>query len=244
MTFVWLALASVFAWFISMLAGGGSSLVLIPIVGLLVGPAAIPPIITISGILGNTERLFAYWRHIDWKIVWWDLPGAILGAFLGAFTLSRLKVEWIGILVGLFLIASAASYFIKQENNPFAVKAWYFLPAGLIYAFLSGLVGSMGPLLVPFYINYGLQKEELLATQAVNRVVIHGIKIVAYTFLGALTLPHLKYGVLLGLAAFPGNWLGHLVLQRMSEQTFRRIVISFVFCSGVYLLWQQKSFIF
>jgi len=33
-----------------------------------------------------------------------------------------------------------------------------FLPAGFVYAFLSGLIGSIGPCNL-FYLNYGLLKK-------------------------------------------------------------------------------------
>nr|WP_293099573.1 hypothetical protein [Okeania sp. SIO2F4] len=37
MTYVWLTLASILGWFVSTLAGGGSSFLLMPIVGLFLG---------------------------------------------------------------------------------------------------------------------------------------------------------------------------------------------------------------
>lgn len=243
MTFIFLVLASIVGWFISLLAGGGSSLLLMPIVGAFLGVEAIPAIITVGGIFGNSERVYTYWKDINWTILRWDLAGAIFGAVFGAFTLSNLRLEWLTVLVAGFLIVSAATFFFNNENLSFQVEAWYFLPAGFIYAFLSGLIGSMGPLLAPLYINYGLQKEQLLATQATNRVVIHCIKIVAYAFFGSLQLSYIGYGVLIGLAAFPGNWLGGLVLKRISERRFRQLVFSFIFFSGFYLLWQQRQFL-
>ena len=160
---------------------------------------------------------------------------------MGAFTLTKLKLDWLSILVAIFLIFSAASYLFKNEEKSFSVKAWYFLPAGFVYAFFSGLIGSMGPVLAPLYINYGLQKEELLATQATNRVIVHIVKIVVYGFLGAFKLPYIGYGIVIGLAAIPGNWLRHLVLQKISEKQFRRLVISFVLFSGILILWQQRE---
>jgi uncharacterized membrane protein YfcA len=241
MTIFWLALAGIVGWFISLLAGGGSALILMPIVGMFLGAVAIAPVITISGLFGNSERVFVYWQKINWDVVKWELPGAIFGGILGAFTLTKLKLDWLSILVGIFLIFSAASYFFKNEEKSFTVKAWYFLPAGFAYAFLSGLIGSMGPVLAPLYINYGLQKEELLATQATNRVIVHIVKIFVYGFLGAFKLPYIGYGIVLGLAAIPGNWLGHLVLQKISEKQFRRLVISFVLFSGMLILWQQRE---
>lgn len=241
MTLILLSIASAVGWFISSLAGGGSSLILIPMISLFLGTSALPPVITIGGIFGNTERVYTYRQHIDWQILRWDIPGAVVGACLGAFTFTRLQVDWLTILVAVFLLLSACSYVFKGEAKSFTVKTWYFLPASFVYAFLSGVIGSMGPLLVPFYLNYGLQKESLLATQSATRVLIHGVKLIAYAAFGALTLPYVGYGVLIGLAAFPGNWLAHIVLERMSEQRFRQLVTSFVVVSGVLLLWQQRG---
>ena len=155
--------------------------------------------------------------------------------------MTQLDLEWLTIIVAGFLILSSTSFLFKKNDNSFTVKAWYFLPAGFIYAFLSGLIGSMGPLLAPFYINYGLKKEELLATQATSRFVIHGIKIVAYGLFGALQSSYIAYGVLIGLAAFPGNWLGGLVLERMSEKLFQQLVFSFVMFTGLLILWQHRQ---
>ncbi|MGB3612732.1 MAG: hypothetical protein WBA10_02985, partial [Elainellaceae cyanobacterium] len=99
----------------------------------------------------------------------------------------------------------------------------------------------MGPILAPFYLNYGLTKEELLATQATNRAAVHLIKVLAYSYLGILTLPTLGLGVLVGVSAFPGNLLGQQMLERISDLQFRRLVIGFVGISGVLLLWDQRQ---
>ena len=243
MTLIWLSIASAVGWFISSLAGGGSSLILIPVISLFLGTAALPPVITIGGLFGNAERAYTYREHIDWQVLRWDMPGAVVGACLGAFAFSKLHVEWLGILVAVFLLLSAYSYAFKGEASSFTVKVWYFLPASFIYAFLSGVIGSMGPLLVPFYINYGLQKESLLATLSSTRILIHTVKLISYAAFGVLTVSHIGYGILIGLAAFPGNWLAHSVLERLSEQRFRQLVTSFVMVSGILLLWQQRDII-
>lgn len=241
----WLILASVVGWFISTIAGGGSSLILMPIIGLCLGAAAIPVVTTVGAIFGNADRAIAYRENIHWEVIAWELSGAIPGAILGAFTLTQINTEWLSLIIGLFLLFSAINYFFKNskksDKKMFGVLAWYFLPLGFIYAFLSGLIGSTVPILVPFYLNYGLQKEELLGTQAVARVVIHALKIIAYALFGILTWPYIIYGIAIGLASFPGNWLGHLVLGKMSEQRFQQLAISFVLVSGVLMLWQQRQ---
>ena len=241
---------SILSWFVSTIAGGGSSLLLMPIIGFFLGAAAIAPVTTVGGIFGNIERVIAYRNRIHWGIVLWEAPGAIVGSVIGAFTLAQIQVEWIGIFVALFLIGSALSYFLKNlkpsseaPKQQFLIQTWYFLPAGFIYAILSGIIGSMGSLLAPMYIGFGLQKEELLATQALTRAIIHIAKVFAYSFFGILVTQHIIYGLVTGLTAIPGNWLGHLALQRISEMQFRQLVMIFILVSGLIILGQEMSFI-
>jgi uncharacterized membrane protein YfcA len=221
-----------------------------PIIGFFLGAAAIAPVTTVGGIFGNIERVIAYRNRIHWGIVLWEAPGAIVGSVIGAFTLAQIQVEWIGIFVALFLIGSALSYFLKNlkpsseaPKQQFLIQTWYFLPAGFIYAILSGIIGSMGSLLAPMYIGFGLQKEELLATQALTRAIIHIAKVFAYSFFGILVTQHIIYGLVTGLTAIPGNWLGHLALQRISEMQFRQLVMIFILVSGLIILGQEMSFI-
>ncbi len=236
-----LILASIIAWFLSTVAGGGSSLILMPIIGLSLGALAIPPVITTGAIFGNSERSIAYWKKINWEVIKWELPGAIIGGCLGAFILTTMKMEWLGILIALFLLISTVKYIIKPGNKAFTVRVWYFLPVGFLYAFLSGIIGGTVPILLPLYLNYGLEKEELLGTQAINRLVVHLIKLTAYTYFGILKLPFLGYGIILGLAALIGNWLGHITLQKISEQNFKQLVVSFILFSAILMLWQQRQ---
>ena len=241
---------SILSWFVSTIAGGGSSLLLMPIIGFFLGAAAIAPVTTVGGIFGNIERVIAYRNRIHWGIILWEAPGAIVGSVIGAFTLAQIQVEWIGIFVALFLIGSALNYFLKNlkpsseaPKQQFLIQTWYFLPAGFIYAILSGIIGSMGSLLAPMYIGFGLQKEELLATQALTRAIIHIVKVFAYSFFGILVTQHIIYGLVTGLTAIPGNWLGHLALQRISEMQFRQLVMIFILVSGLIILGQEMSFI-
>ncbi len=224
-----------------MIVGGGSSLILMPAIGILLGASAIPPVITIGGIFGNAERTYSYWSNINRQILWWELPGALVGAILGSFVLSTLDLEWVVVIVAVFLIGSALSSFLQKSEQSFTVKLWYFLVGGFVYAFLSGLIGSMGPIIAPFYINYGLKKEELLGTQAFVRCFVHSVKLVAYFAFGTLQLPYVGYGIAIGLASFPGNFLGGLVLEKISEKLFRQLVFTFVMFSGFWLLWEHHD---
>ena len=237
----WLAISSLTSWFASTLAGGGSPLILIPVTAMFIDAAAIPPVITIGMLLGNSQRSFLYWSKIDWSLMWWFLPGGITGAVLGAFALTKTRLEWLSLVLGLFLIISALSYIFGGNKQKYVVPAWYFLPGGFIYGVLSGLVGSVGPLLNTAYLNYGLEKEEMVATKSIHMVMIHVVKMIAYVAFGTIHSSDWVYGLILGIAAFPGNWLGQMVLYKMSQQQFKQIVVGFVVVSGMLILWEQRT---
>ena len=263
MPIVYLSVVSFFAWIVSTLAGGGSPFVLIPLVNLLIGAASVPPVITIGMFLGNAHRVLLFWREINWELTMWYAPGAIIGSFLGAYTFTQIHLDWLQLIIGVFLIVSAVLFAI--EKNPVIaevkadllteppkdslsinesghkLKAWYIMPAGFLKAFVSGLVGTTGPVLNPFYLRYGLVKEQLLATKATHVVIIHLVKIITYGAFAALSREEVVAGLAIGIAAIPANLVGKAILSRMSPDQFRQIVLAFMSVGGIWMLWGQKD---
>lgn len=246
-----LGLVSCVAWFLSMLAGTGSPLILIPLVNLFCGSAAVAPVLTLGMMLGNGQRVLLFRHRIDWSVTQWYLPGAIAGAILGAYGFSLIQLDWLQWLLALALIAIAWSQWKKPERSStrtsqkkkLAIKAWYFLPFAFFNGVGSALIGSTGPILNPAYIGYGLLKEDMVATKAFHNAVLHLAKIAAYLYFGTLHGEHWVYGLVIGAAALPGNWLGRRVLARMSPDQFRQVVLAFVAFSGIVMLGRRLALV-
>jgi uncharacterized membrane protein YfcA len=233
--------ASFVAWFLSMLAGGGSPFILIPLISLWIGVQAVAPVITTGLLVGNSQRSLFFWSHINWTVTAWYIPGATVGAIIGCYGLSHIHAEGFQGLIGIGLVIMAISYGLGRKEVHVPIKAWTFLPVALINAVGSGLIGSTGPIMNPMYLNYGLEKEAMIATKALNKAVLHIIKLTAYLFLGNLSLEYLAYGLVIGLAAVPANLLGKQVLAQISAQQFRHLVFTFVAVSGIVMVWQQRA---
>lgn len=239
------------AWFLSMLVGGGSPLILIPLVTLLLGAPAVAPVLTIGSLLGNVQRIALLWKHIDWSITLWQIPGVVTGSLLGAYAFTQVEAEGLQIFVAIALIYMVLHALLKNrlatligslaKLPTFEFRAWHFLPLGFCNAVVSGLVGSTGPLLNPAYLSYGLEKERMVATRSASLTLTHVIKIIAYTALGVLTPSLVGYGLVIGCAALPANWLGRNVLEKMSAAQFQRAVFGFIGVSGIWMLWQQRA---
>ena len=116
------------------------------------------------------------------------------------------------------------------------MKLIWFAPLGFVVAFISSLVGATGPVLNPFYINYGLEKEELVATKAANSFLIALIQLPSYAFFGALGSDLWLKGLVMGLGAALGNFAGKRWLSRISNQAFRELLVWIMLIIGVVFL--------
>ncbi|NJK41340.1 MAG: sulfite exporter TauE/SafE family protein [Acaryochloridaceae cyanobacterium SU_2_1] len=236
-------IVSFLSWLISMVAGGGSPLVLIPLISFFYGSQAVAPVITLGLLLGNIQRLYYFWQDIDWQITLWQLPGVLTGSVLGAFIFTRIHLEGLQVVIGLALLLMVANYWFGSRELTFTVKLWYFLPFGFCNALASGVIGSTGPIMNPAYLNYGLVKEGMIATKAANILLCHLIKLAAYAAFGALTKPYLIYGLVIGATALPANWLGRLILRQMSNDLFTEVMFVFIAVSGLLMVWEQRQFL-
>jgi uncharacterized membrane protein YfcA len=132
----------------------------------------------------------------------------------------------------------------KQVKPKFQLKAWHIMPAGFLKAYVSGLVGTTGPVLNPFYLRYGLVKEKMIGTKATHMTIIHVVKIITYGALAVMSKEQIVGGLAIGLAAIPANLIGKYLLTRMSPQQFRQIVLAFMVIGGSWMLWGQRNLFF
>jgi uncharacterized membrane protein YfcA len=239
-----LVLIGAFIIFIlSTLTGGGASLLLMPLVAVVVGVKAVAPVMAISIGMSSTSKVFFFWRHIDWKLFVWLFPSTIIGSLIGARMFAFLSADFLQILIGLLLVSTVFQYNRTEKRSGFKVKAWHFAPMGLIVAFLSGLIGGVGPLMNSAYLNYGISKESLLGTRSANAIILHITKILSYAYYGYVTGEVLKFGILIGISSMIAVYFGKLILAKISELFFRKIVVISMVISGVLMLWKNKDYI-
>jgi uncharacterized protein len=232
-------LAGAVAYIISTLSGGGGSLLLVPVISLLIGGKAIAPVINLGNLIGEPVRIILFRKYINWKITLHYVPPAIVGTVLSAWIFSNLKLEWLQIIVGLFLISSIFQYRFGKKERSFKMNLKGFIPLGFFVAFFSTLIGATGPVLNPFYLNYGLEKEPMIATKTINSFFVGLVQITSYTALGSLHGNLWLYGIVLGAGASSGNWIGKIFLKKVSGSMFRKFVIIIMVVSGCIMIAKQ-----
>ncbi|MCH7403403.1 sulfite exporter TauE/SafE family protein [Belliella kenyensis] len=238
MQLILILIGAFIVFILSTLTGGGASLLLMPLVAVVVGVKAVAPVMAISIGLSSTSKVAFFWRDIDWKLFAWLFPSTIIGSILGARLFASLSSDYLQILIGLLLVSTVVQ-FRKPKKSKFKIKAWHFAPMGLVVAFLSGLIGGVGPLMNSAYLNYGISKESLLGTRSANAIILHITKIISYAYFGYVTGEVLKYGILIGVTSMVAVYIGKIILSKMSDLFFRQIVVASMVLSGILMLWKN-----
>lgn len=233
-----LFLAGVLAFIISTLAGGGGALILVPLLNATVGVNQTAVVLNLGTFIGRPARLLLFWSDIDWRIVAYYAPSAIIGAWLGAYLFTTLKLTWLQLFIGVFLISTLFQFRWGKKQRSFQMPFMAFIPLGFAVSVLGTLVGALGPVLNPFYLNAGLMKESMVATKTANSFLMGIAQLSGYAYFGALTGQTMMYGLALGIGAIIGNIIGKKTLQKISTTAFLRWVIAFMVISGIMLIYQ------
>ncbi len=169
------------------------------------------------------------------------LPGAIGGAIIGSLIFTFINAAWLGLVVGLFLVSTPFQYRVGERTRSFPMPLAGFIPVSIAVGLVSGVIGASSLISVPFYLNYGLTKERMLATGAFHSLFIQLTKIAAYGTLGIMSFTSAMEGFCAGLGAVLAILATRRALDRFKEIWFRRLAILVMLISGVLMLWQSRG---
>jgi uncharacterized membrane protein YfcA len=105
----------------------------------------------------------------------------------------------------------------------------------------SALFGATGPVENPFYLNFGLEKEKMVATKTINSFLAGLVQLGTYSYFGALPSELWLYGIVIAIGAGLGSYAGKLLLGKMDSATFRRLVIAVMVISGFTMILRQVA---
>lgn len=236
LTYVFVLVVGLFAGALSGIVGAGASIMLLPVLVFQFGPQQAVPIMAIASLLSNIAKMMAWWREVDWRaFLAYSIPG-IPAAALGARTLLVLPPRIVDIALGsFFLLLIPARHWLRARA--FRIGLVGLGVTGAVIGFVTGIVLSTGPLSVPAFTAFGLVKGAFLSTEAASSLALMASKVATFREMGALPLPAIVQGLIIGGAVMVGSFAGKAVVQRMSTQAFHTLLDGVLLCSGVSLLW-------
>jgi uncharacterized membrane protein YfcA len=221
---------------LSGIIGTGSSIMLLPVLVFQFGPKQAVPIMAVAALMANVAKVVAWWQEVNWRaFASYSVPG-VPAAALGARTLLVVPARVVDVALGAFFLAMIPARRWLHAHD-FRIQLWQLALAGTAIGFVTGIVLSTGPLSVPAFTSYGLLRGAFLSTEAASSLALMISKVATFRQLGALPLPSILQGFIVGLSVMAGAFVGKAVVRRMSIHTFQLLLDVLLLCSGLSLVW-------
>jgi uncharacterized membrane protein YfcA len=223
---------------VSGLAGFGTGLMALGIWLHVVPPAIAVPLVLICSITAQTSTLLAFWRFIDFRLVWPFIIGGLAGVPLGTMLVAHADPALFKLSVGLFLLVFPTVLYFNRTP-----MAWSFggrtadTVVGFAGGILGGLAGLSGPLPTLWASVRGWGKDERRGVFQTFNWTVLSAALCLQAGTGFVT------GEVIWLALFVlpvtifGAWIGARTYRALSDQNFRDVVLGLLFLSGVGLVW-------
>ncbi len=193
------------------------------------------PILTVAQLIGNGSRVWLNRRELNLAVVGWFALGGVPLALAGGFLFARAPLSALTRMLGAFLIL-VVLWRRLRPGPPARLPLRGFALIGAGASFLSALLGSVGPIMAPFFLAYGLVKGAYIGTEALATVVMHVTKLVAYHEAAILSPSSLIAGLALGPLMIAGSWVGKRIVDRLPERAFVALIELTLVAAGLLFL--------
>jgi uncharacterized membrane protein YfcA len=235
-----LGLGALLASTVGGVAGFGAGIIMIPLVAFVMGTKATVPVMTVAMLLGNGARVWFSRHDVEGRVVAAFLVTAIPTSVVGALLYTQIDGAWIGRMLGAFMLASVPLRRLLLRQGV-RLRLAHFPIVGAVFGFLSSLVGSVGPILTPFFLGYGLRKGAYIGTDALCTLGTYVSRGIVFRKHDLLTTQTILVGLFIGLVMIAGAWLGRRLVDKMSERVFLRLIEILLLIFGIqFLLWPAR----
>lgn len=231
-----LFVAAVAAGFVDAIAGGGGLITVPALLAAGVSPVGAIATNKIQGSFGTAAATWTFWRkgRIDFALLKWPLIFTVLGAALGAVTVTFVDTTWLMVLLPI-LLAGIALYFlfgpkasdedVRARLTPFAFGA---VAGGIGFydGFFGPGTGSFFALALVTLMGMGLTRATA-HTKALN-FTSNIVSVVIFAVGGHVLW---AIGLMMALGQVIGGWLGSHAAMRFGPRIIRPLLV--IICLGM-----------
>ena len=218
--------------------GSGFGSLAVPIMALAVtvpqAAAIMMPLLLIMDLLG----MAAFRRDVDWKLLRFLVPCALLGTLVGTLLFKWVDTRWVAGLVGaitlLFLLQRLV--FPPRPDAP-PPPRWLGAVLTVTAGFTSFIAHAGGPPVNAYVIPLKLRPVVFTATMAFLFFVVNLSKWGPYAWLGLIDWTQMSTALLLMPFAPVGVWVGVHLARRIQPTLFYRLVYVGMALTGIKLVW-------
>lgn len=218
-TFLLLCLSSFVTAIIAIVFGAGGGIMLLIFMAFFFPPAVLVPMHTLVqlGIVGGRTAMMH--RYVLRPSLLPFAIGAALGAFLGGQLFVSLPAAPLQTLIGSLIICVI---WLPQYGKVGNIRG-RFAVIGFIATFIGMFVSATASFIAPFVASSAEDRRTHVATLAGLTTLTHVLKLVSFSVLGISIISFWPLVLMMIVCGILGNYIGRLLLDKMSERRFRII---------------------
>ena len=240
MTWTIFALGAICAGFIQGLTGFAFALIAMSFWVWVLSPQLAAPLVVFASVWCHLISLAQDQQYSRFSAKHLLLPyifAGIVGIPLGSFLLQHINHNSFKILLGLFLVLwSPLMWFAPRLAKIEHAGRGADVAIGFIGGILGGLGGFSGSVPSAWLMLKNLPKQQQRYILRHFNFAIQVVTLIVYLWQGQLQQQHVPYLLVLILCVSVPAILGTRLFYKISEQWFKRIILSLLFVSGMVLL--------
>lgn len=198
-------------------------------------------VLALTGILhvfSNTSKIYLFRKSIDWKLVLWIGVSSIALAIVGALLTKWVSFTYAKLLLGIFLILLSSILFIrpKAKIDPTLMNSIF---GGALAGFLAGFIGTGGAIRGVVLAAFNLEKNLFVGTSAAIDFGVDLTRMIIYLDSGFLDKSYLWSIPSLFVGAVLGSYLGKRILNKISQENFKKIILGLILAIGISLVFNE-----
>ena len=220
------------------LSGFGSSTFFVPFAFLVESFQFVLALTAILHCFGNFFKIVLFRKDFQWKIfLRLALPSVIFTGF-GALLTTQISVRWIVLSLGIVLILLSALSLLRPLWR-WSFPKWAADVLVVISGFSTGFVGTGGALRGLALTTLQLPKNTFVGVSSAIDLGGDLLRASIYLKNGFMDWGQWFYLPLLALAAFAGARVGKVLLSKINQAQFEKIVAVFVLFSGILMIFES-----
>ncbi len=235
MNIILFTLLALIAEVIGTIGGFGSSMFFVPIAGFFFDMKTVLGITAIFHVFSNISKLVLFRRHIDWRVTLaFGIPSVVF-VIIGAWLTTVISFRFDQLVLGIFLITFSATLLARPSFHLRPSLTTSTVGGGLA-GFLAGFVGTGGAVRGLCMAAYDLEKNLFVGTSAAIDLGVDVSRAVIYTESGYVSQAGYQLIIALILVSVVGSYIGKILLQKIEQENFRRIVLLLILAVGITVL--------
>ena len=212
----------------------------LPMIAFVIDPVRAAAILLPILIAQDAVGVWAFRRDVDWRLLGWMMPGALLGIWLGYVFAASVSSEAVLAAVGITSLLFGA-YRLWSARRPLPAEPrrwpeWLGSGFGLVAGFTSQIAHAGQPPFQLWVLPRNLPRDMLIGTTALFFASLNLIKVAPYFALGQFSPANLVTSAALLPLALISTLAGVWLVRRISPERFYTAIHWLMMLVGIALI--------